>query len=122
MKEFYTDGAGTLFPEEQKASICIVTKLEDKTTSETVQNLEGRVTSNEAEYEAIIVALQEAVDGDTIYTDSQLVVGQVTMGWKVRAGNLRALNERAKSLLAGKKVNIKWIPREKNLAGKKLEE
>jgi len=61
------------------------------------------VTNNEAEYLALIGALDHlasaftAVGGDlktisiAIRTDSQLVIGQLSMGWKVKAPNLRPL-------------------------------
>jgi len=61
------------------------------------------VTNNEAEYLALIGALDylagafTAVAADlktisiTIRTDSQLVIGQLSMGWKVKAPNLRPL-------------------------------
>ena len=61
------------------------------------------VTNNEAEYQALIGALKHiydafhAVAADhksidvTVYTDSQLVVGQLTKQWKIKAANLRPL-------------------------------
>ena len=61
------------------------------------------VTNNEAEYLALIGALDHLADAFTavaadlktikitIKTDSQLVIGQLSQGWKVKAPNLRPL-------------------------------
>ena len=68
------------------------------------------VTNNEAEYRTLIAGLQDLVGrieraGKSpatysllIHTDSQLVVGQLTQGWKVKAANLRALVDEAAGL------------------------
>jgi len=68
------------------------------------------VTSNEAEYMALIGALEDissaflAVAADlktiqlTIRTDSQLVIGQLSRGHKINAPNLRPLVIQASSL------------------------
>jgi ribonuclease HI len=68
------------------------------------------ITNNEAEYKALIAALKHiadaftAVGGDlktislTVRTDSQLVIGQVWSGWKVKALNLRPLVDEARAL------------------------
>jgi ribonuclease HI len=65
-----------------------------------------RVTSNEAEYRSLIAALEDLADrcGEPatvaleITGDSQLVLNQLRGDWKVRAGNLRPLFERARAL------------------------
>ena len=71
----------------------------------------GTATNNEAEYQTLIVALkdlsgriQRAAKSPSAYsllihTDSQLVVGQLTQGWKVKAANLRPLVDEATDLL-----------------------
>jgi len=68
------------------------------------------VTNNEAEYMALIKALEHIsnaflhVNADlktiklTVRTDSQLVVGQLSKGWKIKAQNLRPLVIKASSL------------------------
>ena len=78
-------------------------------------------TNNEMEYASLIRALEEAETGDHLFTDSQLLVGQVTAGWKVNFAHLRPLVKDAKRLVAEKKVKLTWVPREKNLAGKVFE-
>jgi ribonuclease HI len=70
----------------------------------------GGITNNEAEYKALIGALNHisgaflAVAADlktiklTIRTDSQLVVGHLSKGWKIKAHNLIPLAVKASSL------------------------
>ena len=78
-------------------------------------------TNNEMEYDAVIYALILAKDNDTICTDSQLVVNQLTKGWKVKARNLFVRYNHAKELYENKNISLLWIPREENLAGKIFE-
>ena len=71
----------------------------------------GTATNNEAEYQALMSALkdlsgriQRAAKSPSAYsllihTDSQLVVGQLKQGWKVKAANLRSLVDEAAGLL-----------------------
>ena len=114
--KIWIDGAGALL-EGQEAKTCVA--FEDGDVKVTRY---GRATNNEMEYTALIHALSDPrSDGATIYTDSQLLVGQLTQGWKVRAANLAPLNERANTLLLQRKATLVWVPREENKAGKVLE-
>jgi len=114
--EIWIDGAGALL-DGQEAKTCVV--FEDGDVKVTRY---GRATNNEMEYTALIQALSDPrSEGATIYTDSQLLVGQLTKGWKVRAANLAPLNERARVLLLQRKTTLVWVPREENRAGKVLE-
>lgn len=61
----------------------------------------GLTTNNQAEYQTLI-ALLEALPEDAhgvIYTDSALLVGQLTLGWKVRNLALRPQVDRTLALL-----------------------
>jgi ribonuclease HI len=114
--KIWVDGAGAPL-EGQKAKACVV--FEDRDVKVTRYE---RGTNNEMEYTALIHALSDPrSEGATIYTDSQLLVGQLTKGWKVRAANLAPLNERARALLLQRKATLVWVPREENRAGKVLE-
>ena len=87
--------------------------LESRTGQEQTNRLDfGRgVTNNEAEYQTLIAALKDlsgriqragkAPSGYSllIHTDSQLMVGQLTQGWKVKAANLRPLVDEATSMM-----------------------
>ncbi len=76
-------------------------------------------TNNEAEYTTLLAALKNMLmnrtdpNGPTIYTDSQLMVGQLTQGSKVKAENLLALHDEAALLLAKTKAKLLWLSRDK---------
>ena len=83
--------------------------------------LAGRdVTSNYAEYTALeysLVRLKElGLEGDVlIRSDSQLLVGQMGSGWKVKGGMYMEKLKEVRDLLKGfGSVRFEWIPREKN--------
>lgn len=73
----------------------------------TVENAEpiGPATNNEAEWTALVKALEHAHDlgatAATIVGDSQLVVRQVRGEYQVRADNLKPMFEQATELLDG---------------------
>ena len=77
-------------------------------------------TNNEAEYMALSALLgnllSNRVDpqkpGTSIYTDSQLVVGQLGQGWKVNSSNLLALHDEAALRLLKTGAKIIWVPRD----------
>lgn len=76
-------------------------------------------TNNEAEYLALIEALVYLKDLQgkaklpqvEILTDSQLMIGQLTSGWKVKALNLRPLVDRALELLKATGADLKKADR-----------
>jgi ribonuclease HI len=81
-------------------------------------------TNNEAEYVAFISALVDLRGrieragksprnySVLVHTDSQLLVGQLTQGWKVKAANLRPLVGEAASLLqAFGRCDLVKVPR-----------
>jgi ribonuclease HI len=76
-------------------------------------------TNNEAEYMTLLASLKNILmlrtdpNGPMIYTDSQLTVGQLTQGSKVKAQNLLSLHEQAALLLAKTKVKLVWLTRPK---------
>jgi ribonuclease HI len=82
-------------------------------------------TNNEAEYAAIIAALelarQQNLRGVLIRSDSQLCVNQITGRWQVKEPRLRPLRERAAKLLREVQGRIEWVPRGQNQAGLYLE-
>ena len=76
-----------------------------------LSDLPGVTTNNEAEYVALISALVDLRGrierasksprnySVAVHTDSQLLVGQLTQGWQVKAANLRSLVDEARSLV-----------------------
>lgn len=117
MMNIYVDGAGAPF-KNQIGFIAIV--FEDGSKEEVIPIFKG-VTNNEAEYLAVREGLKLAKDGDTIFTDSQLVVGHLVSNWDVNAKNLIPLYNECVKISDTKAVTLQWIPRVENLAGKLLE-
>ena len=79
----------------------------------------GKQTNNSAEYHALIRALQRAqCFGDQpicVYSDSELLVRQITGQYRVKSPRLRRFFEQAQALLL--KVpcwNLRHVPREEN--------
>lgn len=82
-------------------------------------------TNNEAEYNGLIIGLQEAADADIknllIEGDSNLIINQFAGTWKIKAPNLASLHTKARALLTQFDfVAIKHIPREKNAHADRL--
>ncbi len=79
---------------------------------------------NQAEYLAIISALkkfEETNDEIIIYSDSKNTVNQLNHEFAINNEQLRTLAREAWQLMAKfTNLQIKWVPREENLAGKML--
>ncbi len=113
----YVDGASRGNP--GPAAIGIVMRDEGGATVVRLSAFIGRTTNNQAEYTALIAALEEAgrlgalrLD---IRTDSQLMARQILGQYKVRNENIRPLYEEAMRLLAGfASYGIVHIPRQQN--------
>jgi len=85
----------------------------------------GVVTNNVAEYQALIMGLEEAKrkkwEEVTIWSDSELLVRQLTGTYRVRDEKLRGLHERVKELLSFfRSWRIGHIPREENREADRL--
>lgn len=89
-----------------------------------------QVTNNVGEYRAVILALEEARASKwrqvEVLTDSEFVVNQVKgfdkfgHKWERCLPHLLPYRDEVRNLLREMKVELKWIPREENLAGKIL--
>jgi ribonuclease HI len=88
-------------------------------------DLPGVTTNNEAEYVALLSALVDLRGrieragksprnySVVVHTDSQLLVGQLTQGWKIKAANLRPLVDEAAALIqAFGPCDLVKVPRE----------
>ncbi|HEX4920408.1 MAG TPA: ribonuclease HI family protein [Candidatus Bathyarchaeia archaeon] len=97
----------------------------------------GDRTNNEAEYYALIKALnmvqakwdvpegasRKGVEPIKIHSDSLLIVNQVKGAYEVTDVRLRTLCESVKTLMKKLSfVKLEWIPREENFAGQWLED
>lgn len=95
-----------------------------KETGQSFYKKEPEITNNQAEYQAIIAVLKKFADSDdtiTIYSDSKNTVNQLNHKFAINNDRLRDLAREA-WLIIGKysSLNIVWIPRSENIAGKML--
>lgn len=85
----------------------------------------GNATNNEAEYLALIKALNLALEDNKksieIYCDSELLCNQITGSYKIRSKKLLPLYKEAMRLINNfNSFSIEYIPREKNKEADKL--
>jgi ribonuclease HI len=95
-----------------------------KETGESFYEKKPEITNNQAEYMAIISALNKFVDSNdeiTIFSDSKNTVNQLNHKFAINNEQLRDLARQAWNVM-GKfsNLSINWIPRKENLAGKML--
>jgi ribonuclease HI len=85
----------------------------------------GRATNNQAEYKAIIVALEHAItlgaNQVEIHSDSELVVRQINGEYRVKKATLKPLYQQVKRLQSQlKSFTITHIPRQQNIEADNL--
>ena len=85
----------------------------------------GTTTNNQAEYRAIIAALEKAIElGAThvvINSDSELVVRQLNGRYRVKNAHLKPLYQKIKQLQSSlEEFTITHIPREQNKEADRL--
>ncbi|MCX7770968.1 MAG: ribonuclease HI family protein [Proteobacteria bacterium] len=120
--KLYCDGASRGNPGE--AGIGCVIFLNDNRKIEISEYI-GQTTNNVAEYNALIRGLEETlkigVEEIEIFSDSELLVRQITGIYKVKNKNLIPLYEKIKQLLSNLKSHkIIHINREDNSMADKL--
>ena len=125
MKKFviFTDGASRGNP--GKASIGVVIRDEKGALAATISQAIGNTTNNQAEYRAIIAALEKALSMGAgsveLCSDSELVVKQVKGQYRVKKDTLKPLYEQVMQLKSRFEIfKIKHIPRERNREADKL--
>jgi ribonuclease HI len=113
----YTDGASRNNPGKSASGYRIFGEDGALLASRSFYN--GIRTNNEAEYLAIIAALQAAAHecgygiGISLYSDSQLAVSQLNGSYKVKSHELKKLHEEAVALLKKfDSCSITNVPRE----------
>ena len=119
----YTDGGSRGNP--GPAGIGVVILNDRKKKIKELYKYIGETTNNIAEYNAILLGLEEAVNlkanDVVIYMDSELVARQLNGEYKVKDSNIKFLFEKILGIL--KKFNsfeIKHIERSKNKEADKL--
>ena len=119
----FTDGAAE--PNPGPAAIGAIIKDEQGKLITTISQPIGRATSNQAEYRAIIAALEHAIrlgaNHVEIHSDSELVVRQINRRYRVKTASLKPLYQRVKQLtsqLDGFTIN--HISRQQNVEADNL--
>lgn len=113
----YSDGAARGNPGPAGAGAVIVNA--DGHVVAKIGKFLGDNTNNFAEYMGLILGLKRAkamgIKELDVFSDSELIVKQLSGEYAVRAENLRPLHEEARSLLQGfGEVKVRYIPREEN--------
>ena len=119
----FTDGASRNNPGPSAIGV-IIQDTAGKRVAE-ISRFIGTATNNQAEYQAIIAALEKAraLDASAVdlRADSELVVKQLKGQYRVRNAELKPLFERAQALSRTfNPFSIKYIPREQNCAADRL--
>lgn len=91
----------------------------------TISRRIGRATNNQAEYRAVIAALEEAIKLGAwqvvLYSDSELIVRQIRGDYRVKKQALKPLYWRQKQLQGSlENFTIKHIPRQQNKEADRL--
>ncbi len=111
----YTDGASRGNPGKSGAGALIFDERKQKATS--LNKYLGISTNNEAEYKALIIALEYLAvmqDGAKIreiifFSDSQLLVNQMSGIYSVKSANILPLYLKAKKILKDLDVSSKFM-------------
>ncbi len=113
----FTDGAAKNNP--GPAAIGAIIKDTQGNNISTISQSIGKATNNQAEYRAVIAALEKAIalgaNQVEIYSDSELLVRQINGQYRVKKASLKPLYQRVKHLqnqLEG--FTITHIPGEEN--------
>ena len=119
----FVDGASRGNPGQ--AAIGAVIKDERGRLIVSISRRIGRATNNQAEYRAIIAALEKAtrlgVKQFDIKMDSELVVRQINGEYRVKKATLKPLYQQVKQLLGSLEgFTISHIPRQQNMEADRL--
>jgi len=119
----YSDGAARGNP--GPAAIGAIIKDEQGRYIATISRRIGTTTNNQAEYRAVIAALEKVVTlgaGKVILnSDSELIVRQVKGQYRVKNASLKPLHQKVQQLISLlEDFTIKHIPRQQNTEADKL--
>ena len=119
----HSDGASRNNP--GPAAIGATIKDEQGRLLATISRSIGRATNNQAEYRAVIAALEKAIKLGArqieLNLDSELVARQVTGRYRVKSEALKPLFDRVKKLLGSLEgFSIRHIPRRQNQEADRL--
>lgn len=119
MKKVIINTDGTAEPNPGPAAIGAIIRDEQGKVIATISQSIGRATSNQAEYRAVITALETAIRLGArqvdLRSDSELVVRQLNRQYRVKAAALKPLYQQVKQLLGQLRgFTITHIPRQQN--------
>lgn len=119
----WVDGAARGNP--GPAAISAVIKDEQGATLARISRRIGKTTNNQAEYRALIAALEKAVQLGarrvSVYSDSELVVRQITGRYRVKKAELKPLFQKVTQLQSRlESFSISHIPRCQNTEADRL--
>ena len=125
MKKLIINTDGTAEPNPGPAAIGATIKDEQGRLLATISQRIGRTTNNQAEYRAIIAALEKALSlvarQVDIRSDSELVVRQLNGRYRVKKASLKPLYQQVKQLSSHfEGFTITHIPREQNTEADRL--
>jgi ribonuclease HI len=114
--KFFCDGACNPNPGPMGIGVALLDDAGNPIAS--VSRALGEGTNNVAEFEAVLAALhlarQREIASPNIFTDSRLIVEQISGRYTVSAEHLRGLRDRAAAELHELGGVLAWIPREEN--------
>ncbi len=120
--KIFTDGASRGNPGEAGAGFAVLD--EDDNIVLTGKKYLGKKTNNEAEYNALIFALEKiseiGVNNIMIHSDSELLVRQLSGVYKVKNPRIKELYEKVQDLIKNFNYKVIHIPREENKLADKL--
>ena len=113
----YTDGASLGNP-GPSAIGAVIKDERGRRIAEISQSI-GQATNNQAEYRAIIAALEKAIElgvnRSDIYSDSELLVEQINERYRVKNAALKPLYQKVKQLQSQLEGStITWVPGREN--------
>ena len=119
----HTDGVSRGNP--GRAAIGVTIKDEQGKLITTISQPIGLTTNNQAEYRAIIAALEKAMELGaglvSVRSDSELVVRQIKGQYRVKKASLKPLYQKVIQLHSQlEKFDIRHIPREQNSEADRL--
>jgi len=115
--KLYTDGGSRGNPGDSAAAY-VICKMDDTVVEKSGVYL-GMATNNQAEYYGFIRGMERArdlgIDKVSLFSDSQLVVNQMSGRYKVKNQELAPLHQQAKELADSfEEISFNYVPRELN--------
>ena len=119
----FTDGAARNNP--GPASIGAIIRDTEGNSINSISRPIGNTTNNQAEYRAVIAALEYALRSGVsqvdMYSDSELIVNQLNGQYRVKEATLKPLYQRVKQLqIQLESFKITHVPREQNEEANRL--